>query len=227
MSRAGRPIVIFGLKSFSGILRHGLEHDAGREVAGYVVDGAYLTAQRHEGLPVVAFEQIGERFPPEHYALMLPLGHRDMHALRRSRFQRALALGYELPNFVSSRASVYADLTGCRNVMVYEQAIVQAGVTLGDDVTIRAGANIGHDSVLHAHCSVASGVVTGGRVVVGECAWLGLGAVVNNRVRIAERCFVGAGAVVVSDTEPEGVYVGVPARRMAGRTAMDVASAET
>jgi acetyltransferase-like isoleucine patch superfamily enzyme len=34
------------------------------------------------------------------------------------------------------------------------------------------------------------------------------------------RRFLGAGAVVVSDTAEDGVYVGVPARRQSGITAL-------
>ena len=46
-----------------------------------------------------------------------------------------------------------------------------------------------------------------------HAAFLGLGAVVRDGVTVAERCLVGAGAVVTRDTEPNGVYTGVPAKR--------------
>ncbi|WP_375422733.1 DapH/DapD/GlmU-related protein [uncultured Friedmanniella sp.] len=51
-------------------------------------------------------------------------------------------------------------------------------------------------------------------IVVGDGCWLGANVVVLSGVRIDSGCVVGAGAVVTRDTEPDGVYVGVPARRV-------------
>jgi maltose O-acetyltransferase len=51
-------------------------------------------------------------------------------------------------------------------------------------------------------------------VVIGAGSWLGARVVVLPGVHVAPGCVVGAGAVVTRDTEPNGVYVGVPARRV-------------
>lgn len=42
--------------------------------------------------------------------------------------------------------------------------------------------------------------------------WIGANATVVSGVTVAEGCVIGAGAVVTRDTEPYGVYMGVPAR---------------
>ena len=65
------------------------------------------------------------------------------------------------------------------------------------------------------HAFVAAGVILSGNVKVGEQAFIGAGAMVRDGLTIAERSFIGIGAVVVADTEPDGVYVGNPARKMA------------
>jgi maltose O-acetyltransferase len=51
-------------------------------------------------------------------------------------------------------------------------------------------------------------------VVIGAGSWLGARVVVLPGVHVAPGCIVGAGAVVTRDTEPNGLYVGVPARRV-------------
>lgn len=51
-------------------------------------------------------------------------------------------------------------------------------------------------------------------VHIGEGSWIGAGAIVFPGVTIGPGCIIGAGAVVTSDCEPDGVYVGVPARRV-------------
>ncbi|MGP9693531.1 acyltransferase [Brachybacterium sp. AOP25-B2-12] len=51
-------------------------------------------------------------------------------------------------------------------------------------------------------------------IEVGDGTWIGAGAVVLPGVRIGAGCVIGAGAVVTADCAPDGVYVGVPARRV-------------
>ncbi len=51
-------------------------------------------------------------------------------------------------------------------------------------------------------------------VTIGDGCWIGAGATILPGVNVREGCVVGAGAVVTRDTEPHGVYVGVPARRV-------------
>jgi maltose O-acetyltransferase len=49
---------------------------------------------------------------------------------------------------------------------------------------------------------------------IGDGCWIGAGATVLPGVTVADGCVIGAGAVVTKNTEPDGVYVGVPARRI-------------
>lgn len=54
-------------------------------------------------------------------------------------------------------------------------------------------------------------------ITLVEDVWLGANVTVTPGVTIAEGCVVGANAVVTRDTEPRGVYMGVPARRVRDR----------
>ena len=47
---------------------------------------------------------------------------------------------------------------------------------------------------------------------IGSDVWIGTKAVVRDGVTIGHGCVIGAGAVVTKDTEPYGIYVGVPAK---------------
>jgi maltose O-acetyltransferase len=49
---------------------------------------------------------------------------------------------------------------------------------------------------------------------IGDGCWIGAGATIMPGVTVAAGCIIGAGAVVTKDTAPDGVYVGVPARRI-------------
>lgn len=54
-------------------------------------------------------------------------------------------------------------------------------------------------------------------IVIEDDVWLGAGVIVLDGVRIARGCVIGAGAVVTKSTEPGGIYVGVPARKIGQR----------
>lgn len=51
-------------------------------------------------------------------------------------------------------------------------------------------------------------------IKVGDGCWVGARVTVLPGVTIGEGCIIAAGAVVKSDCEPDGLYAGVPARRI-------------
>jgi maltose O-acetyltransferase len=51
-------------------------------------------------------------------------------------------------------------------------------------------------------------------IVIGAGVWIGARVLVLPGVTIGDGCMVAAGAVVTKDLEPNGLYVGVPAKRI-------------
>jgi maltose O-acetyltransferase len=49
-------------------------------------------------------------------------------------------------------------------------------------------------------------------VVVEDGVWLGAAAIIMPGCKICTGCVIGAGALVTKDTEPNGLYLGVPAK---------------
>jgi maltose O-acetyltransferase len=56
--------------------------------------------------------------------------------------------------------------------------------------------------------------VTGAPVRIGDGCWIGAGVTILPGVTIADGCVVGAQSLVAKSTEPNGLYVGTPARRV-------------
>jgi sugar O-acyltransferase (sialic acid O-acetyltransferase NeuD family) len=216
-----RPIVIFGAGDFPGMLAHLLTNDTGREVAAFTVDAAYIDKDSHYGLPLVPFETLTELYPPESHEILVAVGYSRMNALRQERLSSARQKGYRAAQLVAGSASVWPGTAVKGNTLLFEQCVLQSYVQMGENVILRAGSIIGHHSVVGSHSFIASRAVTGGHVRIGERSFIGLGAVLRDGVSIGDRCFVGAGAVVLSDTEPDSVYVGNPAKRLKKRS-MDV-----
>lgn len=93
------------------------------------------------------------------------------------------------------------------------------------------GVSIGHHVRIAAHAVIVSfdhnfsdpnlpitqQGITKKPVSIGDDVWLGAGAKVLGGANVANGCVVAAGAVVKGNTEPYGIYAGVPARKVGSR----------
>lgn len=210
-----QSVVIFGNGNFASLAWYCLTHDSPWRVEAFTVDRAYVGSGTHQGLPVVPFDELEGMYPPAQIDLLIPLGYQNINGLRRDRFLEAKARGYRFATYVSSRASVWPDLTVGENCLIYEHAIIQPFVTIGDNVIIRSGAHISHHCKIGDHGFVAAQAAFGGNASTGAQAFVGVGSVIRDNIHIGARSFIGAGAVVLGDTDPDGVYVGNPARKSA------------
>lgn len=208
-----RDVVVFGVRQFASLVWYVLTYDSPLRVAGFTVDAPYITAESLHARPVVAFENVHERFPPDEYAMLIPLGGGGANALRVDKYLQAKEKGYTFVTYVSSRALVWPDLQIGENAMVFEGATIQPMASIGNNCIVRSQANVSHHARVDDHCFLANGAVVGGGARIQERCFLGLASVIRDGITVAPRCVIGAGAVVVSDTRQDGTYVGVPARR--------------
>lgn len=208
-----KKVVVFGIQNLSSLACFCLEHDSSYSVSAFCLDGDYITSDTHQGLPVVAFEDLEYRYPPGSVEVLIPLGFKWMNGLRKDVFSRVKSKGYALASYVSSKAGTWPDLEIPENVLIYENTVVQPFSAIGKNTVIRSSVHISHHNWIGDHVFIAAGAVFGGNVTVGEQSVIGLGAVLRSSINIAPKTFIGAGAVVVKDTEPDCVYVGNPAKK--------------
>lgn len=89
-----------------------------------------------------------------------------------------------------------------------------ASITVGDNVAIAMGATI-VTSTHELGCGRArASTACAHPVVIESGCWLGACATVMPGVRIGHGCMIAAGALVTGDCAPDGLYAGVPARRV-------------
>lgn len=100
-----------------------------------------------------------------------------------------------------------------------ECGYVKGGVTIGDDVSIAHGVTImGTTHHFDKHDEkIRDQGVDNEPVHIEENVWIGAKAAILSGVTVGHGSVVGAGAVVNKSLDPEGVYVGVPARKVKDR----------
>ena len=206
-------LVIFGTGDIAQLAHYYFSTDTGFNVVGFTVDREFRNETEFCGLPLVAFDEVNERFPPEQHQMFVALSYSKLNELRRLKYMAARQAGYTMASYVSSRASILNDGAIGENCFILEDNTVQPFVTIGNNVTLWSGNHIGHHSVISDHCFLASHIVVSGGVKLGESCFVGVNSTLRDHIEIGPRCVIGAGALLLENAEPEGVYLGAATER--------------
>jgi len=214
-----RKLVIFGTKATAEVIDFYFTHDSDYEVVAFTVDAAYVDRDEHRARPLVAFEELQSRFPPDDHDLFVAIGFQRMNAVRAEKFAEAKSMGYRLASYLSSKASAWPGFSAAENTFVMENNTIQPFVNIGHDTILWSGNHVGHHATIGAHCFVSSHVVISGRVKVGDYSFLGVNSTLRDGITLGEATMVGAGSLVLADTPAEAVLAtaGSEIRRVSSR----------
>jgi sugar O-acyltransferase (sialic acid O-acetyltransferase NeuD family) len=216
-----KPIVIVGIGEFAELAHYYFEHDSTRRVEAFAVDSEYLKSSEFRGLPLVPYDRVHERFPPDAYELFVAIGYTQLNSARARKCADAKLRGYRLASYVSSRASVWPHLVMGDNCFILEGGQIQPFVRIGNHVIICCGSLISHHVEIGDNCFIAAGAAISGGVTVEENCFIGVNATIRDHVTIRHDCIIGANALILADTPPDGGYIvvetsraSVPSRRL-------------
>ncbi|WP_369975147.1 acetyltransferase [Xanthomonas bundabergensis] len=217
-----RPLVIIGAGELAQIACEYFSHDSDYEVLAFSAERDYIAAPTLAERPVVAYEDLERLYPPGEVEAFVAIPASGLNRLRTRFFLDAKRRGYRLASYVSSRAFVWRNAQLGENCFVFEGNVVQPFTRIGDNCILWSGNHVGHRTVIHDHVFVASHAVISGYCEIGQGSFIGVNATFSDGVKVAADNVIGAGALVTRDTEPGRVYVGSPARAVAGRSSFDV-----
>ncbi|WP_248313229.1 acetyltransferase [Bosea sp. F3-2] len=200
-----KDIVIFGVGNIAELAAFYLTRDAGRRVAGFTVDAAYLSEPSWNGYPVVAWEEVEQRFPPGSTDVFVAVSYTKLNKFRRDKVAEARAKGYGIASYVSSRATIFEDFVAQPNQFILEDNTIQPFARIGENVTLWSGNHIGHHSAIAEDTFIASHVVVSGGVTIGPRCFIGVNVTIRDHVTIGADCVIGAGSLVLSDIPDNSV----------------------
>ena len=99
----------------------------------------------------------------------------------------------------------------------------EASITISNDVQVGDHVRLITSSHMLGPSTRRAGRAQGLPIHIGSGVWVGSGVTVLPGVSIGSGCILAAGAVVTKDTLPNGLYAGVPARRIRDLTEEDTA----
>ncbi len=205
-------VIIFGVGEIAQVASVYLDHDSPHEVVAFTVDGEFIRGKEVSGRPVVPFEEVGDRYPPESYSMFVPVSYRKVNRLREQKYREAKEKGYSLISYISSKCVTWPGLKVGDNCFIFELNVIQPFVEIGDNVILWSGNHIGHHTRIGNHVFLASHVVISGSVTVEPYSFFGVNATIRDGITIAESTVVGAGALVLKDTHPGDVILGTPGK---------------
>jgi sugar O-acyltransferase (sialic acid O-acetyltransferase NeuD family) len=200
-------LVIFGCGDIAQLAHFYFSSDSEHDVVAFTVDRAYVPeGGLYCGLPVVAFEDVEQHYPPSDHQLFVAVSYAKINQVRATKVGEAKAKGYSLASYISSRASVLTQEPIGENAFVLEDNTIQPFARIGRNVTLWSGNHIGHHSEIGDHCFIASHIVVSGGVKVGARCFIGVNATLRDHITIGEGCVIGMGASIMADCEADGLY---------------------
>ncbi|WP_432409973.1 acetyltransferase [Rasiella sp. SM2506] len=215
-------VIIFGLLDTAELAHYYLENDSEHEVVAFTVNKEYLNVKEFRGLPVIAFEDIETRYPPEDFNLFAPMTAKQMNKLREQVYNEGKAKGYNFITYISSKATICDNEIG-ENCFILEDNTIQPFTKIGNNVVLWSGNHIGHHGIIKDHVFFTSHVVLSGHCIVESHCFFGVNATIRDYAHLSKGSLIAMGASLTKqETEEWGVYVGNPAKRIENKISYEV-----
>jgi sugar O-acyltransferase (sialic acid O-acetyltransferase NeuD family) len=179
------------------------------QIAGFL-DNAYATlGSDFHGFKILGgFEAIGQL---EQDSVVLINTIAGSIAARVETTEFFLSRGYRFTNIVHPRVNTKYVAMGTGN-LIYENALIQPFVKIGNHCVVSSNAGIAHESTIHDYCFIGPASYICGKVEIGERVLVGTGARILPRLTIGKGAQIGACALVSKPVADGQHIIGIPGR---------------
>jgi len=133
------------------------------------------------------------------------------NALRKKFTQEITNEQGKLATIIHPTAVVSNQVSIGKGTVIFANVTINFGVTIGDGCILNTACSIDHDCHVLDFVHISPQVAIAGGATIGAMSWLGINSTVIECVTLATGTQTGAGAVIVSDTQPNTLYLGMPA----------------
>ena len=208
-----KKVVIFGTGELAQRIFFYLK-DSDDQVIAFCANKSKIDKEVLLDFPVVAFENIEEKFPPSEFSMFIALAYSEMNKKRTKFFNEAKNKGYELYSFIHPSTKVWNEFEMGENCFILANNVIQPFVKLGNNVLIGSNNLISHNTTIGDNCFITSNVTMGGHITMGKNCFVGLSATINQRIKIGNECVVGAGTIISKDINDKEVYAENSSKRL-------------
>lgn len=213
-STTKEKIVIYGDSDFAEQVLYQLESDGRYKIVAFTVDIERINKKNYLGLPIYPFQELDNYFQKNEIKIFVAIGYSKLNSIRENVTLEVIDKGYNLLTYISKYAFIG------QNVKIGNGSFICEFVSIGPKTSIGIGAiilphtSIAHDVIVANFCYLSSSLAIGGYSEIKRNSFIGLNSTIRNNIIIAEKNILGSASNVVRSTEPNGVYVGNPAKRI-------------
>ena len=200
-----KKVVIFGTGELAQRIFFYLK-DSDDQVLAFCANKSKIDKEELLGLPVIAFENIKETFPPTEFSMFIALAYSEMNKKRTKFFNEAKNKDYELYSFIHPSTKIWDEFEMGENCFILANNVIQPFVKIGNNVLIGSNNLISHNTTIGDNCFITSNVTMGGHITMGKNCFVGLSATINQRIKIGDECIIGAGTIITKDINDKEVY---------------------
>lgn len=200
-----KKLLIFGTGEIGELAYFYFTHDTNWEVSGFICDDTYFQQDTFLGLPCIKFSDLYQ-YSLNDYAIHVAISYRKLNQIREEKYNVIKDLGYEMPSYVSSKATVWSTEIG-DNCFILEDQTIQPTVKIGNNVMLWSGNHIGHGSIIEDHVYIASHAVISGHCKIGERSFIGVNAALKDFITIGKDCFISMGVNLTQNCADGSVCV--------------------
>ena len=208
-----KKVVIFGTGELAQRIFFYLEDSDDQGIA-FCANKSKIDKEELLGLPVIAFENIEEKFPPSEFSMFIALAYSEMNKKRAKFFNEAKNKGYELYSFIHPSTKIWDEFEMGENCFILANNVIQPFVKLGNNVLIGSNNLISHNTTIGDNCFITTNVTMGGHITMGKNCFVGLSATINQRIKIGNECVVGAGTLISKNINDKEVYAENSSKRL-------------
>lgn len=206
-------LVIFGIGDLAGLLYYYLNNDSNYEVVAFCVDKQYLNSKIFNNLPVYALEDIDNYYNASEVKFILALGYSSMR-FREIVYDKIVKLGFELINYISSKAIVAENVKLGFNNIILQGVVLEPNVEIGNNNIIWSSSIICHDVKIGNHNFIAAGSICGGFSHVKNLCFIGFNSTIIDNIIVENETLIGAKSLLIKNTDSHTKWFGSPAQKV-------------
>jgi len=200
-----QKVIIYGNGRIARIIYQFLKNHF--DVTAFTVDEKLIEENSIEGLPLIPFEDIQEKYSADSYKMLIAVGYIQLNALRAQKYQEAKLKGYSFINYIHPSVDIHDNIKIGENNIILDHVTIQPYVNIGNSNFIWSNSVVAHGSTVLDTNWITSGVVVSGDSTIKSQCFLGINSTIGHNVTIEDENFIGANTLVTKSTEEKEVFI--------------------
>lgn len=213
-------VVIYGETAFAERIYSYIKCENEMNVISFTNAKAFKKKETIQDIPVVAFEDLDERFKGVEFSILIAIGYVQMNNIRKKIYKECKLAGYTIASYISKTAIIYQSKLG-EGCIIMPNCYIGPQCNIGNGSILEACVNLSHDNKIGDFNFISTNTTLGGYASICNNCFVGLNSTIKSSICVNDYSLIGAGTNVLKSTESYSVNVGNPSHQLVGKNSLD------